>query len=286
MNIIYKNYKFNKDTIAILNTIRKNVKPVFSTWSHKTQKKSIEKEILKMVKYEILIKSDEIGRPDDYILHPDFKYFYNKIDFEEIKPYPKKINEKALQALKTIAIYSPATYGQERNQETLVFAKNFRTEIPNFQSIFKNILYADDLVDICRRKTIDNNIMYENISPLIIYKSDYEPGSDLYKSQLIGYIEITDKGIKTLEDNGIFIFYTTENFFNVDYSKEKEELQSFIKLNNLEGIEIVKTLFNNNKEYQFVMKTNLKSQLRFQKLFNASELKEKINITFSKSNKY
>jgi len=283
---MYNKYKFNKDTIAILNTMRKNVKPVFSTLSHRTQKKSIEKEILKMLKQKILIESDEIGRPNDYILHFDFQDFYNKIDFEKIKPYPKKLNEKALQALKTIAIYSPELNGQKRNKDTLMWAKNLKNEITNFQSIFKNILYADDLVDISRRKIINDNVMYENISPLIIYKSDYEPGSDLYKNQLSGYVEITDKGVKTLEENGIFVFYTNENLYKVDYSRDEEILKSFIKLNNLEKMEIVKILFNNNKEYQFVMKANFKSYHHFLKLFSKSELKERLNITFSKHTTY
>ena len=286
MNIIYNNYKFNKHSNAILYSMKNNLKeetftivPVLSNRSG--TKKAVLTEIKKMLEKKIIKESENEMRRGDYYVHPTFKKIYDSINFKEVKPYPKKLNEKALKILSMIANKSDRVIGREMSYANSISTRETRNEFRNFQSIFKEILFPADLIDIFRLNVKDGEHIFEKKDTTIIYSSDYEHRENLYKSQLSGFLDITEKGLSALEENGIYIFYTNENISNIDYSIEENYLKKLLKENDFKNIEIKEVKFNNNKEVKFILESKkIKEQIDFIKLLRKDSQENKIKINF------
>lgn len=239
MLLDYNNYKFSTSSIYIINEILASGH--FDNNPYRIDKK-IHAEALKMAKKEIIKKTLVSGRPEDYCFNEDFEKYIKPLAHkikEEIKPFPAKINDKALKALEIIASSTTEFFPNKKD----ISFKIMNSEINGFQSVFKNILYPLDLVDLY----VYSSGEYSLCTPYHIYNSEYYKFT---KKFLHGDLRVTQKGIKFLEENGIFLYYLKENKFNLDVENLKND---FINnyLSEVKYIELKDVSFNNNGQIMF-----------------------------------
>jgi len=142
-------------------------------------------EVLKLTKKNILIKIDNL-----FCVNPDFKTDIFDTNFSKVSPKNEKMNKSADELLILLA------YQLEKGNSRIDIRK-IKSEIRSFQSVLKKYGIGNEYITVESHTGVIDSLS-------AIYRADRAIGKDLYKSQLHGYIRITDAGIKYLVDNNIY----------------------------------------------------------------------------------